>query len=75
MHFDQTELLYVLFKILIHDSNLVVITKCGPHILSCHENYKNGHCKNGKSLCSSCNFLGYSTSTSGLYPFSEEPSS
>ena len=25
--------------------------------------------KNGKSLCKSCNFLGYLTSTSRIYPF------
>ena len=25
--------------------------------------------KNGKSLCESCNFLGYLTSTSRIYPF------
>ena len=31
--------------------------------------------KNGKSLCSSCNFFEYSTSTSSIYLFSEESSS
>ena len=52
MHFDQIELLYVPFKILIHDSKFVVII-IGFNLSG----------KNGKSLSSSCNLCRYSTST------------
>ena len=51
---------------------------CVQHVFSCHIRLQTNFLhlfisilsgKNGKSLCKSCNYLGYLTFTSRIYPF------
>ena len=79
MLLDYIGLLYEPFLILTHELRLILMILSERHSFLYQTNYYTSltHLlifilsgKNGKSLCKSCNFLGYLTSISRTYPLS-----